>query len=165
MTSDARTPDEYFENLPEDRKVVMTKLRNVVKENIPEGFEEVMLYGLPGFVLPKSLYPAGYHCNPEDPVSFAGYASQKNHIAFYHMGLYSNESLMEWMNTEYEKEFGRKLDKGKSCLRFKKDEHVPYRLIGELMTKITAAEFKNQYAAQDPRNKPKEPKGTKKNKL
>lgn len=164
MTSDAKTPDEYFNNVPEDRKDIMNKLRDVIKDNIPDGFEEVMLYGLPGYVVPKSVYPQGYHCNPEDPVSFAGAASQKNHIAFYHMGLYSDEGLMNWITTEYEKQFGRKLDKGKSCLRFKKPEHVPLELIGELMTKITVQEFADMYASFDPRNKPKEvkPKAKKK---
>lgn len=103
MQSSAKTPDEYFRELPEDRKEPMKKLRDILKKHIPKGFEEVMQYGMPGYVVPHSLYPLGYHCKPSDPLPFMGLASQKNSINFYHMGLYADEKLLKWYRSEYQK--------------------------------------------------------------
>jgi hypothetical protein len=141
MKSTATTPEQYLAELPEDRRETVAKLRKVVLDNIPAGFEEVMGYGMLGYVVPHSIFPAGYHCNPRLPLPFVNIASQKNSVNFYHMGLYGNPKLLEWFKTEYPKHSKQKPDMGKSCLRFKKPESIPYDLIAELMKKITVAEW------------------------
>ena len=141
MTSDAKTPDEYINSLPEDRKMYMEKLRNVILNNLPKGFQEGMGYGMMGYSVPHSIYPKGYHCKPTDPLPFMGMASQKNSINFYHMGIYANKELYDWFVAEYTKYSTRKLDMGKSCIRFKKFEEIPFDLIGELVTKISVEDW------------------------
>ena len=128
MTSDAKTPEEYISQLPEDRKESISKLRKVILDNIPIGFEEQMSYGMLGYVIPHSKYPNGYHCKPETPLPFMTLASQKNFIAVYHMGMYASKELMDWFNNEYPKYSNRKLDMGKSCIRFKKIDEIPINL-------------------------------------
>lgn len=145
MQSKATTPEAYMKELPEDRKAAFTKLRNIIKKNIPKGFEERMSYGMIGYVVPHKLYPKGYHCTPELPLPFANIASQKNFIAFYHMGIYSNKKLLDWFIAEYPKHTTAKLDMGKSCVRFKNPDKIPFDLIGELMSKITVEEWIEQY--------------------
>ena len=137
MQSKAKTPDEYYENLPDERREVMVELRKVIAKNLPKGFAEVMQYGIPGWVVPHTLYPPGYHCDPSQPLPFLGIASQKQYIAVYHMGVYGDAALRKWFEDEYAKSAAGKLDMGKSCIRFKKPEHIPMKLIGELATKIT----------------------------
>ncbi len=137
MKTEANSPDEYFDNLPEERKAAMAKLRQVILENLPSGFEETISYGMIGYVVPKSIYPNGYHCDPKLPLPFVNLASQKNFIAIYHMGLYADKELMEWYVTEYAKRFPKKPDMGKSCLRFTKPELIPFDLIADLMKKMT----------------------------
>ncbi len=156
MISKAQTVDEYIAELPNERQEVMTKIRNVIKEHIPEDFEEDMGYGMMGWQVPLSIYPKGYHTTG-DPIPFLGVAAQKNNYAIYHMGVYGEEGepLLDWFKEEYEKKYNRKLDAGKSCLRFKKPEHIPYDLLAELVEKITAREFAEGYSRFDPRNKPK----------
>jgi hypothetical protein len=141
MQSAAATPDQYYANLPEDRKEAMMQLRKVMKKNLPKGFQEVMNYGMPGFVVPHKLYPAGYHCKPEDPLPFISLASQKNSINFYHMGIYSEPKLLKWFTSEFPKHSKKKLDMGKSCVRFKKPEDIPLDLIGELVSKMTPQDW------------------------
>ena len=141
MQSTAQTPEEYLSVLPEDRKIVMSQLRNAIIDNLPEGFEEVMSYGMLGYVVPHRLYPNGYHCSPKLPLPFISLASQKNFIALYHMGIYSDKSLLEWFVGEYPKHTKMKLDMGKSCLRFKKVDDIPFSLIGELAAKMSVEEW------------------------
>lgn len=141
MQSKATTVDSYINELPEERKVALTKLRRIIKENIPNGFEEVMSYGMIGYVVPHKLYPPGYHCTPELPLPFLNIASQKNFIAVYHMGIYAQKELLDWFVKEYPKYTTSKLDMGKSCIRFKKPENIPYELIGMLASKMTPAEW------------------------
>ena len=145
MQSTAKTPDEYIESLPEDRKDVMEKLRTAIKKNLPKGFEEVMGYGNLGWVVPHKLYRPGYHCDPKTALPFLGIASQKNHIAVYHMGIYSDPKLLKWFVTEYPKHTDAKLDMGKSCIRFKKPEKIPFKLFGELMSKMTVKDWIEKY--------------------
>lgn len=145
MTSNAKTPDQYIKELPADRKEAMIKLRETIVKNIPKGFKELMGYGMMGYAVPHEIYPAGYHCNPKDPLPFAGMASQKNFIAFYHMGIYAMPELLKWFVTEYPKHSSAKLDMGKSCVRFKKPEHIPYKLIGQLMKKVSVKDWINIY--------------------
>ena len=141
MQSKANTPEEYINQLPDDRKEAIQKLRNTIFNNLPEGFEETMLYGMIGYVVPHSIYPNGYHTDPKLPLAFINIASQKNHIALYHSGIYARKELLDWFKNEYPKHSSVKLDMGKSCLRFKNPEHIPYELIGELATKMTPEEW------------------------
>ncbi len=137
MTIDAKTPDEYISKLPEERKAAVSQLRKTVKDNLPKGFEECISYKMIGYVVPHSLYPEGYHCDPKLPLPFINIASQKNFVALYHSGIYADESLYNWFVQEYPKHVKTKLDMGKSCIRFKKVEHIPYALIAQLCQKMT----------------------------
>ena len=132
MQSKAATPQEYIDSLPEDRKNAMTELRKIILANLPKGFKEGMGYGMLGYVVPHSLYPAGYHCDPKLPLPFMSVASQKNFIAVYHMGVYADQKLLKWFTDEFTKHSKTKLDMGKSCIRFKKPEQIPFKLMGEL---------------------------------
>jgi uncharacterized protein YdhG (YjbR/CyaY superfamily) len=140
MTSDAKSIKEYLESIPPERKASINKLRKVIKANLPEGFREEMSYGMIGFVVPHSLYPKGYHVNPKEPLPFINIASQKNYIAFYHMGIYEVE-LLKWFQDEYKLFSKKKLDMGKVCIRFKKEEDIPYEIIGELSKKISVEDW------------------------
>lgn len=153
MRSSATTVEEYLNSLPEDRKDVITRLRSAIKKNLPKGFEEVIGYGMLGWVVPHKLYSAGYHCDPDKPLPFLNLASQKNHIALYHMGLYSSGPLLEWFTAEWPKHAAKKMDMGKSCLRFKKPEDVPVQLIGELASKMTPQEWIDVYETLKPPKK------------
>lgn len=145
MQSTATTPAEYIENLPEDRKSIIAQLRKVILENLPVGFEERMSYGMLGYVVPHSIFPAGYHCDPKLPLPFINLASQKNHIAIYHMGLYAEENLMNWFVGEWPKHSSKKPDIGKSCIRFKKGEDIPFGLFAELFAKLTPEQWIHHY--------------------
>ena len=136
---------EYKKNLPEDRKDIFDKLMKTVRENIPKGFSEELSYGIPAWVVPHSLYPKGYHCSPELPLPFVSIASQKNFIALYHMGIYATPELLDWFMKEYPKHSKRKLDMGKSCVRFKKMDKIPFELIGKLMQKMTPKDWIKKY--------------------
>lgn len=141
MTSNAKTAKEYLDSLPADRKPAMSRLRETVVQNLPNGFAEGMAWGMLGYAVPHSKYPAGYHCNPEQPLPFVSVASQKNFIALYHMGLYAMPELLKWFQEEYLKHSKTKLDMGKGCIRFKKPDAIPFDLIGELMKKVTPDEW------------------------
>lgn len=145
MQYKADTPDHYIDQLPEDRKQAITSLRKVVLENLPTGFKETISYGMIGYVVPHTLYPAGYHADPKLPLPFLNIASQKNFVAVYHMGLYASKQLLNWFTGEYSKQSKYKLDMGKGCIRFKKIDHIPYKLIGELASKITPADWIKMY--------------------
>ena len=158
MTFDAKTVAEYLDTLPEDRKAAVLTLREEVLKNLPKGFKEEMSYGMIGYVVPHDVYPPDYHCNALLPLPFACIASQKNFIAFYHMGLYADPKLLKWFTEAWQKLTPGKLDMGKSCLRFKKPEHVPHKLIGELISKISVADWIHMYESnfKDSRKKVKE---------
>ena len=141
MQSKAITVDQYLSEIPPERQEAMNKLRKVMLKNLPKGFKEGMGYGNMGYFVPHSIYPAGYHCNPKDPLPFAGIASQKNSINFYHMGIYADPTLLKWFTDEYAKTGLGKLNMGKSCMRFKKPENIPYELIGKLCSKITVEQW------------------------
>ena len=148
MKTPGNTVEEILENVPEDRAPYLRRLHEVIVKNLPEGFEAAISYGGLGYVVPHSVYPDGYHCKPSEPLPFAGIASQKHTINFYHMGIYSDPKLMDWFLAEYPKHSSRKLDMGKSCIRFKKFEEIPYSLIGELMTKISVQDWIKHYEAE-----------------
>jgi len=148
MQSKATDPDQYIAELPEERKETMQKLRETVQKNLPKGFEETIQYGMLSYVVPHSLYPDGYHCKPTDALPFLSIASQKNHIAFYHMGIYSDPNLLKWFMDEYPKHATGKLDMGKSCIRFKNSQNIPFGLLGELVTKISVEEWIAKYESE-----------------
>ncbi|HVG14015.1 MAG TPA: DUF1801 domain-containing protein [Chitinophagaceae bacterium] len=145
MQSNTTTPEVYIESLPADRKEAMMGLRNTIKNNIPKGFEEIMSSGMISYVVPLSLYPAGYHCTPGTPLPFLSIASQKNFIAVYHMGIYAQPDLLQWFKEEYTKQVNTKLDMGKSCIRFKKVDSIPLKLIEQLVAKVTPQEWIQVY--------------------
>ncbi|HAN39178.1 MAG TPA: hypothetical protein DCQ29_09785 [Chitinophagaceae bacterium] len=145
MKTNVQTIDAILTNLPEDRLVPFNTLHNTIVQNLPKGFEAAISYGNLGYVVPHTIYPAGYHCKPTEPLPFASIASQKGSINFYHMGIYAKPDLLAWFVSEYPKYCKQKLDMGKSCIRFKKVDDIPYELIGKLMQKISVEEWINTY--------------------
>lgn len=148
MKANGKTVKEILTNVPPDRAEAFNKLHEVIVKNLPKGFEAAISYGGLGYVVPHSLYPAGYHCKPTEPLPFAGIASQKNSINFYHMGIYANPELLQWFVNEYPKHSKQKLDMGKSCIRFKKPDDIPYKLVSELMKKMSAKDWINLYESK-----------------
>jgi len=145
MKINAATPEEYISQLPEDRAEAVQRLRKTIQNNLPPGFEETMSYGMIGYVLPFSLYPPGYHVNPKEPVPFMSIASQKNYIAFYHLGIESFPEILNWFQEEYPKHVNTKLDMGKSCIRFKNVRKIPYDRVAELCQKISPEDYLKTY--------------------
>lgn len=148
MRIEATNPDEYISKIQEDRISYFKKLRQTIVDNIPKGFKEQMSYGMIGYVVPKTTYPDGYHCDTTLPLPFANIASQKNFIALYHSGIYASPDLLDWFTSEYPKHCKRKLDMGKSCIRFKKPEEIPFELIAELMQKMTVEQWIELYESK-----------------
>lgn len=148
MQSTANTPDEYLAELPNDRKVVMEQLRQLMLDNLPAGFAETMSYGMITYVVPHTLYPSGYHCNPKQALPFISIASQKNFVSLHHLGIYANPQLTEWFTNEYPNYSKTKLDMGKGCIRFKKPDQIPYPLIAQLVGKMSVEDWINTYESQ-----------------
>lgn len=140
--------EEILENIPEERAEAFRKLHEIILANLPKGFEAGISYGGLGYVVPHSVYPDGYHCKPSEPLPFAGIASQKHSINFYHMGMYSRPEILDWFVEELKKTSNRKPDVGKSCVRFKHLDEIPYELIGELMQKISMEEWIQIYESE-----------------
>jgi len=145
MTYEATSPAEYIEQIPEDRKPVFERLIKTIKDNLPSGFEEGMLYKMPGFYVPLSTYPDGYHCQPNSPLPFINIASQKASINLYHSGIYAKPELHDWFVNEYPKHSKYKLDMGKSCIRFKRINDIPFDIIAELCQKMEVDEWISIY--------------------
>jgi Domain of unknown function (DU1801) len=145
MKLEASSVAEYLANVPEHQQTGVQTLVNIIRENLPAGFTECLSYGMIGYVVPHSIYPAGYHCDTKLPLPFMNVAAQKNFIAFYHMGIYANPTLYDWFVAEYAKLGLKKLDMGKSCMRFKKPEDIPFILIGQLVAKINPSEWISLY--------------------
>ena len=149
MKYEATSPEEYIAQLSEDRKVVVEKLRKIIKENLPEGFEEGINYNMLGYYIPHSIYPDGYHCDPKLPLPFMNLTNQKNSVNLYHSGIYADPHLLDWFVSEYPKHSNYKLDMGKSCIRFKRMNDIPYDLIAELCKKVTVCLL---YTSPSPRD-------------
>ena len=145
MTATAITPAAYIDSLADDRKYAMGRLREVILKNLPLGFEEIISGGMICYVVPHSIYPNGYHCDPKQPLPFLSIASQKNFIAVYHMGIYANQNLLSWFRDQYAKRMKTKLDMGKSCIRFKKMDAIPFDLLGELAAQVTPQQWITTY--------------------
>lgn len=145
MQSKAVSPEQYIDQLPEERRITMTKLRKTILDNLPEGFVETMSYGMIGYVVAHSVYPAGYHCDPKLPLPFMTIASQKNHVVVHHLGIYGSKDLLDWFTNEYSQNVKGKPDIGKGCIRFKKPDQIPYDLIGRLTAKMNVEEWVGVY--------------------
>lgn len=141
----AKNPDDYIKKVAEDKREAIIKLRAEILKNLPKGFEETMSYGMIGYVVPHSIFPKGYHCDPKLPLPFVSIAAQKNFVAFYHMGIYANPKLLNWFVEEYPKHTDAKLDMGKGCVRFKNPEKIPYKLLGQLIKKVSVKQWTTTY--------------------
>ncbi len=145
MQSKATSVEQYINEVSVEKSEAFKKLWEVISKNIPKGFAQGISYGMIGYSVPHSIYPDGYHCDPKLPLPFVGLAAQKNFIALYHMGIYASPELLAWFTSEYPKHSKAKLDMGKSCIRFKKPDDIPFKLIGELMKKMSVKEWINIY--------------------
>jgi hypothetical protein len=148
MQPTVNSPQEYIDTLPDDKRVVISQFRTQILENLPKGFEEVISYGILGYVVPHTLYPKGYHCDTKLPLPFINIAARKNYVALYHMGLYADKEVKDWFTTAYAAQNAPKLDMGKSCIRFKKAEQIPFTLIGELASKLTPVKWIELYESR-----------------
>ena len=153
MQIEASSPDQYFQLIPDVRKPAMNKLRQTILDNLPKGFDETISYGMIGYVVPHSVYPPGYHCDPKLPLPFIAIASQKNFVAFYHMAIYADKSLYDWFVAEYSNHSKSKLDMGKSCIRFKKPDQIPFELIGQLVQKVSVEKWIDIYETEIKKSK------------
>ncbi|MGK0316098.1 MAG: hypothetical protein ACI86M_002330 [Saprospiraceae bacterium] len=145
MTTKYEDIEDYIANIPEERVAPFMKLKETIISNLPSGFEECLNYNMIGYVVPHSTYPDGYHCDPKLPLPFINIANQKGFIALYHMGIYADPELYDWFVGEYPKHSKYKLDMGKSCVRFKKVDHIPYDLIAELIKKTNVKDWVTLY--------------------
>lgn len=139
------TVEEYIQSVAPDKKENLLKIREAILKNLPKGFVENVSYGMLSYEVPHSIYPDGYHCNPQQALPFVALAAQKNSINMYHMGIYANQDLLKWFQAEYIKECSGKLDMGKSCIRFKKTQDIPYKLIAQLIKKISVKQWISMY--------------------
>ncbi|MDG1660368.1 MAG: DUF1801 domain-containing protein [Winogradskyella sp.] len=145
MQYKATSAEDYISQVPQERQNTLKRLRKTIVDNLPKGFEEGIQYGMIGYYVPHSIYPDGYHCTPETPLPFMNFASQKNSVNLYHSGIYAKKELHDWFGNEYPKYCSRKLDMGKSCIRFKNLDEIPFDLIAELTRKMTCDEWINVY--------------------
>ena len=147
MPSEVQDVEEYLASLPEDRREAITAIREVILKNLPKGYEEGIQWGMPSYFVPLSEYPSGYNCQPDQPLPFVGFASQKNHMAFYGFCIYIDEVLKDRFVEDWKKT-GKKLDMGKSCVRFKKLEDVPLKVIGDAVKRVPMKKYIKQYEEQ-----------------
>ncbi len=143
-----QTPEDYIHAQPLERQTPLSNVRQVIRDNLPQGFQEVIQYGMIGYVVPHALYPSGYHVNPKEPLPYMSLANQKGYIAIYHMGIYANEELLKWFVDSYDALKIGKLDMGKSCIRLKRMDKIPLALIGDLCTKLTVEDYIISYEDQ-----------------
>ncbi len=141
MKSEAKTAEDYISELPEDRKIQLSEVRNIILENLPDGYEEVMNWGMITYQVPLSKFPDTYN---KQPLMYAALASQKNHMAVYLSGIYMDPKLSDKFILDY-KASGKKMDIGKSCVRFKKIENLPLDLIGKAISAYTTTQFIEKY--------------------
>ena len=147
MQSKATTVEQYLAELTNERREAIEVIRKVILKNLPKGYEEGMQWGMPSYFVPLSAYPSGYNCQPDQPLPFVGFASQKNHMAFYGFCIYMDEELKNRFVADWKKT-GKKLDIGKSCVRFKKLEDVPLKVIGDAVKRVPMKKYIKQYEDQ-----------------
>lgn len=153
MQSSAKTVNEYLRELPDDRRKAISAVRAVIRENLQPGFEEGMQYGMIGYFVPHSIYPAGYHCDPKQPLPFTALASQKNAMSLYLMACYGDEEEQVWLRDQFTKA-GKKLDMGKSCIWFKKLDDLPLDVVGAAIRRTTVPDYIAAYESARPAKKP-----------
>ncbi|MEZ6098866.1 MAG: DUF1801 domain-containing protein [Pirellulaceae bacterium] len=136
--------EQYLASLSVERQEMVGAIRHVILQNLPKGYEEGIQYNMIGYYVPHSVYPAGYHCDPRQPVPFVNLASQKNYVSLYLFCIYVNEELVEWFRDAWTS-MGKKLDMGKSCIRIKKPDDVPLKLIGQTVKKVPVKKFLASY--------------------
>lgn len=149
MRSDAATVDDYLALLPKQRHETLQTVRATILKNLPKGYEEGMQYGMIGYYVPHSVYPDGYHCDTTQPVPFAGLASQKNYVSLYLMCVYGHPEQEKWFREAWQAT-GKKLDMGKSCIRFKQADDIPLEVIGEAIKRVPVKAFLDFYTAHIP---------------
>lgn len=152
MKANSESVEEYLKRVPAIHRVALERVRSILHQELPEGFEETIGYGMLAWVVPLSLYPQGYHCRPEEPLPFINLAAQKQHLTLYHGGLYADQALNAWFTEAYEKACGRKPNMGKSCVRFRKSDGIPEDLLRELFRKISVEQWISTYEAGRQRN-------------
>ena len=140
MQSKAKTAAEYLDTLPPDRRAAISAVRQVILDHLPKGYAECMQYGMIGYAVPHSIYPAGYHCDPSQPLTLAMLGSQKNHMAIYLMTVYGDPKTEQWFRKAYAAS-GKKLDMGKACVRFKKLDDLPLDVIGQVIAHVPVKEY------------------------
>lgn len=153
MQSKAVTVNAYLSELSPDRRASIEAVRKVILANLDHDYEEGIQYGMIGYFIPHRIYPAGYHCDPKQPLPFVGLASQKNHISLYMMCLYGDGSLATWFQSEWKKT-GKKLDMGKSCIRFKTSDDLALDVIGEAIRRVPASKYIEIYESTFAKKKP-----------
>jgi len=146
MNQPVHTIEEYLAQFTDDEKCVINRIREKTMSLLPHGFEEIILYNMITYVVPLSYYPKGYHVTKGTPLPYFAIAKQKHFYALYHMGYYAKPELFEEFSSQYESKYG-KLDMGKSCLRFKKEEKIPFDLLEILLSKISVDEYIQFYEA------------------
>jgi hypothetical protein len=156
MQSPATTVAEYVASLPPDRKAAINAVRKVILANMDPLLEEGMTYGMIGYYVPHRHYPAGYHCDPKMPLPYGGLASQKNYMSLYTMSVYGHMPTLEWFQKAWAKT-GKKLDMGKSCIRFKTLDDLPLDVIGELYRKVSVKDYITFVEATRVKDKAKKP--------
>jgi len=158
MISKAATVKDYLAELPEDRRKAIEAVRKVIRQNLPKGYQETMQYGMIGYCVPHSVYPPGYHCDPKQPLPFAGLASQKNYMSLYLFCVYADPKEVEWFTRAWTAA-GKKLDMGKGCIRFRTIEDVPLDVVGEVIARAPVEKFIATYeAARDANKRPRKKK-------
>lgn len=160
----AKNLTEYLASLPDDRRKAIRAIRAAINKGLPKGYKEGIQYGMPGWFVPHSIYPDGYHCDPKQPVPFAGLASQKSHIGIYLMCIYGQPKHQKWFVDAWKKT-GKRLDMGKACVRVKKLEDVPLEVITEAVARVPVDEYLAFYTKRIPasaRKKAAKKKATKK---
>ncbi|MSR19323.1 MAG: DUF1801 domain-containing protein [Phycisphaerales bacterium] len=150
------TVKQYLDMLPPDRRATITAVRTVILKNLPKGYQEGIQYGMIGYCIPHSIYPAGYHCDPRQPLPFVGLGSQKNYTALHMMCAYLNPEYHRWFQAAW-KRSGKKLDMGKACLRFRKLEDIALDVIGEAIARVPVRDYIAHYEAAIKRAKPSRP--------
>jgi len=157
MADQPKTPKEYLDSLPEDRRKAIRKVRAAVNKGLPKGYKEGIQYGFLGWFVPHSVFPDGYHCDPTQPVPFAGLASQKNYMSLYLMCIYGDQRQRTWFEKEWKKT-GKKLSMGKACVRFKNVDDVPLDLITKAVGRVPVKKFLAHYESVIPKSAQKKKK-------
>src|SRR5579883_2914695 len=140
MPGTPKTVQQYLSSLPQDRREAINAVRKVILKNLPKGYEEQISYGMIGYVVPHSLYPAGYHCDPRQPLPMANLGSKKNHLSLHLMTVYGDAATEKWFRNAWTAT-GKKLDMGKACVRFKKAEDIPLEVLGELIARVPVDKY------------------------